>query len=210
MARASFRAKGTAPRIIEPSASRRWRLRFGNVYGPLSGHKNSVVAKFIRDALAGETLEVYGDGKQTRDFIYVEDLLDAIQRAASAQGVGGEIFQIATSAETTISELLNLLLPALAEAGYANINLLHSSPRLGDVRRNFSDTSKARTMLGWQSDVALSEGLKRTVAWFLSNIFCCGSDITRLRVLISVSSLSCLSGGGDKNADPTWSVIYNP
>ena len=53
-------------------------LRFGNVYGPGSGHKNSVVAKFIRQAMQGETLEIYGDGKQTRDFIYIDDLIQAI------------------------------------------------------------------------------------------------------------------------------------
>ena len=53
-------------------------LRFGNVYGPLSTHKGSVVAKFIKQALAGETLIIYGDGDQTRDFIYIDDLVNAV------------------------------------------------------------------------------------------------------------------------------------
>src|ERR687894_751298 len=91
-------------------------LRFGNVYGPLSGHKNSVVARFIKRATSGEVLEIYGDGTQTRDFIFVGDLISAVRLAASVEGVGGEVFQIATSAETTVQELKDTLLPCLAAA----------------------------------------------------------------------------------------------
>src|SRR5262249_16844775 len=80
-------------------------LRFGNCYGPLSSHKNSVVAKFIRQALAGQPWEIFGDGCQTRDFIYVQDVTDAIIRAATVEGIGGEVFQIATNSETTVLEL---------------------------------------------------------------------------------------------------------
>src|SRR5262249_25866544 len=76
-------------------------LRFGNCYGPLSTLKGSVVAKFIREAFSGEPWEIYGDGHQTRDFIFVDDIIDAIIRSATAEGVGGEIFQIATNTETT-------------------------------------------------------------------------------------------------------------
>jgi UDP-glucose 4-epimerase len=142
-------------------------LRFGNVYGPGSGHKNSVVAKFIRQALAGETLEIYGDGKQTRDFIYIDDLVRAIRLASTTEGVGGEIFQIASNTETTVCELAEKLLPVLADAGIEKVNLRHGSPRTGDVKRNYSDTSKAGRMLDWHSEVELAEGLKRTVEWFV-------------------------------------------
>lgn len=141
-------------------------LRFGNVYGPGSGNKNSVIAKFIKQAMYGETLEVYGDGKQTRDFIYIDDLVDAIRLAAKMDGIGGETFQIATNAETTVSEVIEKLLPVLANSGFKGVSLRHGQPRCGDVRRNFSDTSKARRRLGWQPQVELMEGLKRTVEWF--------------------------------------------
>lgn len=141
-------------------------LRFGNVYGPGSSHKNSIVAKFIRQAMRGETLEIYGDGKQTRDFIYIDDLIQAIRLAATVGGIGGETFQIATNAETTISELVGKLLPILAELGFKDVEVRHARPRPGDVRHNFSDTSKARKMLGWQTRVDLSNGLRRTVKWF--------------------------------------------
>jgi len=141
-------------------------LRFGNVYGPRSGHKNSVVAKFIRQAIHGETLEIYGDGKQARDFIYIDDLIQTILLAATREGIGGETFQIATNTETTVSELVDTLLPILANSGFNDINVRHCKPRLGDVRRNFSDTSKAQKMLGWKARVDLSDGLRRTVEWF--------------------------------------------
>jgi len=143
-------------------------LRFGNVYGPGSSHKNSVVAKFIRQAINAEPLEIYGDGRQTRDFIYIDDLIRAIQLAANTDGIGGEIFQIATNRETTVKELVDELLPILSRAGYTNVQMRHAAPRPGDVRRNFSDMSKARTMLGWRAEIGLAEGLKWTVKWFTS------------------------------------------
>src|SRR5215207_5799947 len=143
-------------------------LRFGNVYGPLSGHKNSVVARFIKRAVEGEVLEIYGDGTQTRDFIYVDDLIQAVRLAATADGAGGEVFQIATSAETTVQELTDRLLPALAAAGVKDIEVRKTAARRGEVRRNYADTSKAQRMPGWKAEVGLDEGLKRTVDWFVN------------------------------------------
>lgn len=143
-------------------------LRFGNVYGPRSGHKSSVVAKFIRRALEGKTLEIYGDGAQTRDFIHTDDLTRAIVLGATQSEVGGEIFQIATNSETTINELTDQILKALAEeADLHDVDVQHTEPRTGDVRRNYSDTSKAENRLGWTSEVALEEGLRRTVQSFV-------------------------------------------
>ena len=142
-------------------------LRFGNVYGPYSGRKMSAVAKFIRQAQAGETLEIYGDGKQTRDFIFVEDLVDAIVLAGHRTGIGGELFQVATNRESTVLEIVQTLLPLLGDAGIADVNVVHGDTRPGDVTRNYSDTSKARDMLGWEPTTSLSDGIRRTVEWFL-------------------------------------------
>jgi UDP-glucose 4-epimerase len=144
-------------------------MRFGNVYGPLSGHKNSVVARFIKRATSGEVLEIYGDGTQTRDFVYVGDLIRAIRLAATVEGVGGEIFQIATSAETTVQELTEKLLPALASAGIKDVEVRNTEARRGEVRRNYADTSKAERMLGWRAEMDLDEGLRRTVEWFMGS-----------------------------------------
>lgn len=141
-------------------------LRFGNVYGPGSTHKNSAVAKFTKRAMGCEVLEIYGDGSQTRDFIYIEDLIQAVRQAATVPGVGGEVFQIATSAETSVQELIDLLLPVLASAGIKNVEVRETEPRQGDVMRNYADTSKAERLLDWKAQVKLEEGLKRTVYWF--------------------------------------------
>ena len=143
-------------------------LRFGNVYGPLSGHKNSVVARFIKRATDGEVLEIYGDGAQTRDYIFIGDLIRAIKLSATTSGVGGETFQIATNAETTVRELTDRLLAALAEAGVKDVEVRNAEDlgRRG-VSRNFADTSKAKRLLGWQAETDLDEGLRRTVEWFM-------------------------------------------
>ena len=142
-------------------------MRSGNFSGPLSSHKNSVIAKFIKRATRGEVLEIYGDGTQTRDFIFIEDLTRAVRLSATTQGVGGEVFQIATNAETSVQEMVEELLPVLAEADIKDIEVRQTTPRLGDVMRNYSDTSKAARMLGWRSEVDLKEGLRRTVDWFM-------------------------------------------
>lgn len=144
-------------------------LRFGNVFGPRSKNKASVVAKFIKQALNGETLEVYGDGTQTRDYIYITDLVRAIILAASRDDVGGEIFQIATSRETSLNELLEMLTPVLADTLSEPVEVRYDAPRLGDVKRNFSDTSKAATQLGWLCETPLQQGLASTVSYFLDS-----------------------------------------
>lgn len=144
-------------------------LRFGNVYGEGSGHKNSVVAKFIKQSLAGEKLEIYGDGGQTRDFIHISDLINAIRKAATVPGIGGECFQIATAKETTVTEMTKALLEALETAGVPRPQTFLGPRRDGDVLRNYSDTSRARSRLGWQAQVDLGDGLGRTVRHFLSD-----------------------------------------
>jgi len=144
-------------------------LRFGNVYGPLSAKKQSVVAKFILDALAGRPLTIYGDGRQTRDFIHVADLVRAVLLSASSDKAGGEIFQIATNREHTVNELSGMLVELLVERGLAPPGIVHDAPRRGDVMRNYSDTSKAKRMLSWQAEVDLKSGLAMTLDWFLKS-----------------------------------------
>jgi UDP-glucose 4-epimerase len=142
-------------------------LRFGNVYGPGSGHKSSVVAKFIRRAMQGQPLEIYGDGSQTRDFIYVDDLIKAVLLAATRDNVGGEIFQIATNTETTVGDIAMRLQALLKRNGINNFVVTHAEARLGDVKRNFSDISKAENILGWKPDYSLDDGLRKTIDWFM-------------------------------------------
>ena len=125
-----------------------------------------MVAKFIRQALAREILKVYGDGSQTRDFIYVDDLVLAIWQAATVPCVGGEVFQIATNRETTLHELTELLLTELQLVGIKDVVVCNASPRLGDVQCNFSDTTKAHKALGWKANTSLKDGVRNTICFF--------------------------------------------
>jgi UDP-glucose 4-epimerase len=172
--------EGKAPRPASPygasklAGSAYWQcfgletvaLRFGNVYGPGSDQKSSVVAAFIKRALAGEPLEVFGDGSQTRDLIFVEDLVRAILAAARTEGIAGEIFQIATGRETTVGEVARLVAEMMTEAGFPPLAVRHGAPRTGDVRRSYADTTKAERVLGWRAATPLEDGLRHVVRWF--------------------------------------------
>ena len=135
-------------------------LRFSNVYGPYSYHKGSVVAAFCKAALAGEPLVVHGDGSQTRDFVFVEDLCRGIASAVTVGGTG-LVAHLASGTETTVLEVARQV---SARAGEVPIE--HRPARAGDVTRSFSDISLARERFGFEPRVALAEGLDRTVAWF--------------------------------------------
>ena len=141
-------------------------LRFSNVYGIGSSKKQSLVAKFIKRSLKGLPLEIYGDGNQTRDFIYITDLISAIKRSVHQPDIGGEIFQIATSQETTVLEIANKLNKIMRSKGLNTSNIIHTALRNGDVLRNFSKTSKAHRLLGWEPLVTLENGLDKTINYF--------------------------------------------
>lgn len=137
-------------------------LRFANVYGPRSTHKSSVVAKFIRHVQVNQPLIIYGDGHQTRDFIHVGDLCQAIVCALGAD-VGGEIFQIATGQETTVLELVKLLRNNFSDQA---IQVEFAEARPGEIIRNYSNIEKAREILGFEPVISLKQGLSETCAWF--------------------------------------------
>jgi len=145
-------------------------LRFSNVYGPRSTYKGSVVAKFIKNILSGIPLTIYGSGGQTRDFIYVEDLCDAIDLALSAADprAFGSVFQIATFRETTVNELAEMLKSAAEKAGLGPVELLYEDERAGEIIRSFSDISRAKDLLGYRPMYDLTEGLLKTWDWFLA------------------------------------------
>lgn len=149
-------------------------LRFGNVYGPGSKHKNSVVAKFFRNALNNEPLVIFGDGKQTRDFIYINDLIRAILLSVApkpsrdnATEPWGEIFQIATFKETTISEITEKIKEIVFKKSGKELNIIHRNKRKGDVMRNYSDIAKANKMLGYKPEFDLMSGLEMTYKYFM-------------------------------------------
>jgi UDP-glucose 4-epimerase len=137
-------------------------LRFSNVYGPYSLHKDNAIPNFIKRCLKGERLEVYGDGSQTRDFIHVHDLCDGIIAAVTADEIGGEIFQLGTSVETSVVELARLI----QEVTSAEVDVDFEERRAGEVYKSCVDISKAQRLLGFSPAIELREGLAQTAEWY--------------------------------------------
>jgi UDP-glucose 4-epimerase len=138
-------------------------LRFANVYGPYSAHKNSVVAKFCKDILTTGQITVDGDGQQTRDFVYVDDLCQAICLALRSE-LGGEVLQIASGTETSIIELTTMV----GEQSGKKSEVRYGPPRQGDVHKSYASIAKAQRLLGWSPSTELTAGLRRTWDWFRS------------------------------------------
>jgi UDP-glucose 4-epimerase len=136
-------------------------LRFGNVYGPFSAHKRSVVAKFFEDILTTGSITIDGDGQQTRDFIYVGDLCRAILQALESN-VSGEVFQISTGTETSIVELAELVQKVMGRG----VSVSYGPSRQGDIRKNYSGIAKVRAILGWEPQMELLDGLRTTWEWY--------------------------------------------
>jgi UDP-glucose 4-epimerase len=136
-------------------------LRFSNVYGPGSFQKGSVVAAFLRCVLAGTPLVIRGDGKQTRDFLHVDDLCQAVL-AAAEHDCNGQVFHIAAGHETTIADLAETIRRVTA----SKVPIEHRAALAGEVRRNCARIDRARATLGYAPAVALDDGLRRTWEWF--------------------------------------------
>jgi UDP-glucose 4-epimerase len=137
-------------------------LRFSNCYGPYSEHKTSVVAKFIKRIVNDEELEIYGDGTQTRDYLYVGDLGDVFLSIFKAD-YKFNIFQLASGVETS----LNSLIDVLEKKFNRRVRRKYLDFNKGEVRYNYADVSKAKKILSFNPETGLEEGISRTVNWFL-------------------------------------------
>ncbi|MFC9972436.1 NAD-dependent epimerase/dehydratase family protein [Spirillospora sp. NPDC127200] len=142
-------------------------LTLANVYGPRQTPEGEagVVSIFTDALLGGRPTHVYGDGKQTRDYVYVLDVVDAFARAAGERG-GGERFNVGTGLQTTDRELHTLV----ARAAEAADEPASAPPRLGDLPAMAVDPAATREVLGWEPRVELREGLVETVAWARSRL----------------------------------------
>ena len=137
-------------------------LRYFNVYGPRqrSGQYGGVISIFVDQALSGEPITVHGDGTQTRDFVHVDDIVDANIRAAKAT-TGGEAFNIGTGTEVSILELAE----TVREMVDVDVEITHESARSGDIDRSRSDISKAKRELDFSPTVALEDGIERLIEY---------------------------------------------
>lgn len=138
-------------------------LRFFNCYGPrMQTEDGRVVPNFISQALAGEPLTVYGDGQQTRSFCYVSDEVDGIYRAATLPDLAGLVFNIGNPEEHTILEFAQIV----AEVAGVPLTTIGKPLPPDDPTRRRPDIARARRMLGWEPEVSLRDGLRRTIAEF--------------------------------------------
>jgi UDP-N-acetylglucosamine/UDP-N-acetyl-alpha-D-glucosaminouronate 4-epimerase len=142
-------------------------LRYFNVFGPRQ-HPTSqyaaVIPKFVRAMLQGEQPVIFGDGKQSRDFTYIDNVVSANLLAcqAPAEGAAGRVFNVAAGKNLSLNELYSLLQEITGYAGGAS----YASPRGGDVRDSLADTGRAQQAMGYKTLVDFKEGLRRTVEWY--------------------------------------------
>lgn len=140
-------------------------LRFSNVYGPRSFHKGSVVAAFMKRILAGEPLTVYGDGEQTRDYVFIDDLCRGIVAGLDCREAG--VYQLGSGAPLSVNGLIEAMAAVVAPR---RIEVHFAPPRAGEVLKTWCDISHARKVLGFTPSMPLAEGLERTWAWFLDQV----------------------------------------
>lgn len=142
-------------------------IRYFNVFGPYqdpSSQYSGVLAKFIPQMLRGEAPTIYGDGEQSRDFTFIENVVKANLLAASAptEKVAGAVFNVATGTRVTLNQTVELLRKITGYAGPVH----HADERAGDVKHSLADISAARAALGYEVAVGFEEGLRRTVEWY--------------------------------------------
>ena len=140
-------------------------LRYFNIFGPRQDPESeyaAVVPRFVTALLEGERPVIYGDGLQSRDFTYVENVVNANLLAAEAEGVAGEVFNVACGGRYTLLDLLTKLRDAIG----SDIEAIHEPARAGDVRDSQASVDKATKRLGYQVSVDFEEGLRKTVEWY--------------------------------------------
>jgi UDP-glucose 4-epimerase len=141
-------------------------LRYFNVFGPRQDPTSqyaAVVPRFIRAIASDEAVTVYGDGEQSRDFTFVDNVVSANLLAADAPGLGGEIFNVATGDSVTVNALADAIGALLGRA----VERSHEPEREADVQASWADIGEARRLLGYEPQVDFAEGLRRTADYLL-------------------------------------------
>ncbi|MCZ6464985.1 MAG: NAD-dependent epimerase/dehydratase family protein [Proteobacteria bacterium] len=139
-------------------------LRYFNVYGPRQDPASDYAAAiplFVSAALEDRGVTVFGDGEQSRDFVYIDDVVEANLRAAAAPATSasGRVTNVASGRRTTVNELIEVLSDCVGHP----IPVTHDAPRVGDIRHSWAEVSLARELLGWAPSRTLAEGLGFTV-----------------------------------------------
>lgn len=140
-------------------------IRYFNVFGPRqdpTSQYSGVLSRFMLALLQGQPPVIYGDGEQSRDFTYIENVVDETLRACNTQGADGKVFNGGTGVRITLNQVLKLLEKITGK----KIQARYDPPRAGDIRDSQADISLARQLLGYEPRVQFEEGLRRTWDWY--------------------------------------------
>lgn len=146
-------------------------LRYFNVFGPRQdpgSQYSGVVSRFISALLSNEQPVIYGDGEQSRDFTYIDNVVFANMKAAASKDASGKVINVANGQRITLNQLLSELKEL---TGKPDVTAEYRDPRIGDVRHSLADITLAQQFLEYESQVDLREGLQRTIAWWKSSRF---------------------------------------
>jgi UDP-glucose 4-epimerase len=141
-------------------------LRYFNVFGPRQNPESkysAVIPRFLAQALAGEPLEVHGDGEQSRDFTYIDNVVRGNLLAMETPGVSGEVFNVACGTRHSLLAIAD----AIADFLGRKLARTHVASRAGDVRHTLADIGKAERLLGYRPDVDFATGMRRTCEYFV-------------------------------------------
>ena len=139
-------------------------LRYFTVYGPRM-RPNMAFTNFVSRCLHGEPPVIFGDGSQTRDFTYVDDIVDANRRLLETDAADGEVLNVGSTGRITIDELARVIRDEIDPS----LETVYDDPRDGDAEHTHSDVSKARELLGYEPDVSIEDGAKRFIEWYRAN-----------------------------------------
>jgi len=140
-------------------------IRYFNVFGPRqdpSSPYSGVISVFATALLEGRSPRIHGDGKQTRDFTYVANVVDGVLRACEAPNASGQVINVATAGRIS----LNQLFYAMRDVVGGTVEPTYGEPRKGDVRDSQADIRKAKALLGYEPIVSFEDGIARTIAWY--------------------------------------------
>ncbi len=139
-------------------------LRYFNVYGSRQTYSpySGVITIFINNLLKNEPPVIYGDGKQTRDFVHVQDVVEANVLALTRETAIGEVLNVATGTPTTINQLVAVLQQIMK----TSLEPVYTSPRPGDIRHSYADITRANKLLQYNPEISLKDGLTELVKWY--------------------------------------------
>jgi UDP-glucose 4-epimerase len=147
-------------------------LRLTNVYGPrqlIRHNRQGFIGWFLRLAIEGREIEIFGDGSQLRDFVYVDDAADAFLRAGATDSCNGEVFNVGGDEPISHRELVLLLLDVAGSGSMRFVEWPPEKKRI-DIGSFYSDSTKFRETVGWRPTVGLREGFERTIAFYREHL----------------------------------------